>query len=61
MPKLFTLCFCFLLHFTLCANEPLVLTELSGEIVFDGIPDEKAWEVGLSCGGRISVKVEPVS
>ena len=23
-----------------------------------GVTDEKAWEVGLACGGRVSVKVE---
>jgi xanthine/CO dehydrogenase XdhC/CoxF family maturation factor len=26
-----------------------------------GVADETAWRVGLSCGGRISVHVEPVS
>jgi xanthine/CO dehydrogenase XdhC/CoxF family maturation factor len=25
-----------------------------------GVSDEMAWEVGLSCGGKISVYVEPV-
>jgi xanthine/CO dehydrogenase XdhC/CoxF family maturation factor len=25
-----------------------------------GVADETAWQVGLSCGGRISVYVEPV-
>jgi xanthine/CO dehydrogenase XdhC/CoxF family maturation factor len=26
-----------------------------------GVADETAWQVGLSCGGRISVYVEPVA
>jgi xanthine/CO dehydrogenase XdhC/CoxF family maturation factor len=26
-----------------------------------GVADETAWRVGLSCGGRIAVRVEPVS
>jgi xanthine/CO dehydrogenase XdhC/CoxF family maturation factor len=26
-----------------------------------GVADETAWQVGLSCGGRIKVLVEPVS
>jgi xanthine/CO dehydrogenase XdhC/CoxF family maturation factor len=34
----------------------------SGEprILEFGVADETAWQVGLSCGGRISVYVEPV-
>lgn len=26
-----------------------------------GVADETAWRVGLSCGGKIAVRVEPVS
>ncbi|MCA1952719.1 MAG: XdhC family protein [Hyphomicrobiales bacterium] len=26
-----------------------------------GVADETAWKVGLSCGGRIAVRVEPVT
>lgn len=26
-----------------------------------GVADETAWRVGLSCGGRIAVRVEPVT
>jgi xanthine/CO dehydrogenase XdhC/CoxF family maturation factor len=26
-----------------------------------GVADETAWQVGLSCGGRIKVYVEPVA
>jgi xanthine/CO dehydrogenase XdhC/CoxF family maturation factor len=31
------------------------------KLISFGVADETAWEVGLSCGGRISVYVEPVS
>lgn len=31
------------------------------EIVEYGVSDAMAWEVGLACGGRIRVMVEPVS
>lgn len=30
------------------------------KLVSFGVADETAWEVGLSCGGKISVYVEPV-
>ncbi len=30
-------------------------------IVEFGVADETAWEVGLSCGGRIRIYVEPVT
>ena len=30
-------------------------------IISFGVADETAWRVGLSCGGRISVRVEPVT
>lgn len=31
------------------------------KLVSFGVADETAWEVGLSCGGKISVYVEPVN
>ncbi|MFG1297599.1 XdhC family protein [Xanthobacter variabilis] len=48
--------------------EGAVVTEAQ-EVIASGIPrrlefgvaDEAAWTVGLSCGGRIAVYVEPVS
>jgi xanthine/CO dehydrogenase XdhC/CoxF family maturation factor len=35
----------------------------SGEprILEFGVADETAWRVGLSCGGKIAVRVEPIS
>ena len=32
-----------------------------GKMLEFGVADETAWEVGLSCGGRIRVYVEPVT
>ena len=26
-----------------------------------GVSDEQAWDVGLACGGRVEVMVEPLS
>jgi xanthine/CO dehydrogenase XdhC/CoxF family maturation factor len=31
------------------------------KLISFGVADETAWEVGLSCGGKISVYVEPVN
>lgn len=31
------------------------------KLISFGVADETAWEVGLSCGGKISVYVEPVA
>jgi len=31
------------------------------EVLEYGVSDAKAWEVGLACGGRIRVFVEPVT
>ena len=31
------------------------------KLVSFGVADETAWEVGLSCGGKIAVYVEPVN
>lgn len=33
----------------------------SAKMLEFGVADETAWEVGLSCGGRIRVYVEPVT
>ncbi len=38
----------------------IIATGKPGILEF-GVADETAWEVGLSCGGRISVFVEPVT
>ena len=35
--------------------------EQSPKMLEFGVADETAWEVGLSCGGRIRVYVEPVA
>lgn len=32
-----------------------------GKVLSFGVADETAWEVGLACGGKIRVYVEPVS
>ena len=32
-----------------------------GRLLHFGVADETAWKVGLACGGRIGVYVEPVS
>jgi xanthine/CO dehydrogenase XdhC/CoxF family maturation factor len=31
-----------------------------GKVIAFGVADETAWEVGLACGGKIRVYVEPV-
>jgi xanthine/CO dehydrogenase XdhC/CoxF family maturation factor len=48
--------------------EGAVVTEALGviesgkpKLISFGVADETAWEVGLSCGGKISVYVEPVN
>jgi xanthine/CO dehydrogenase XdhC/CoxF family maturation factor len=37
-----------------------VITEGKPRTLEFGVADETAWQVGLSCGGRIKVYVEPV-
>ena len=37
-----------------------VITDGKPKMLEFGVADETAWEVGLSCGGRIRVYVEPV-
>ena len=37
------------------------LTSGKSEILEYGVSDAMAWEVGLACGGRIRVMVEPVT
>ena len=42
-------------------NEALeVIREGTPRLLEFGVTNEKAWEVGLACGGRISIFVEPV-
>lgn len=38
-----------------------VLDSAKPKILEFGVADETAWEVGLSCGGRIRVYVEPLA
>ena len=38
-----------------------VITSGEAKTLAFGIADETAWRVGLSCGGRIAVRVEPVT
>ncbi|HQT67599.1 MAG: xanthine dehydrogenase [Rhodospirillales bacterium 20-60-12] len=43
------------------ANEALeTLASRAGKMLDFGITDERAWEVGLACGGKVKVFVEPV-
>ena len=37
------------------------ITSGSPKVLAFGVADEKAWEVGLACGGKIRVYVEPVN
>lgn len=37
-----------------------VIAEASPRVLEFGVADETAWRVGLSCGGRIRVLVEPL-
>ena len=37
------------------------ITSGSPKVLVFGVADEKAWEVGLACGGKIRVYVEPVN
>jgi xanthine dehydrogenase accessory factor len=43
------------------ADATLCLTEQKSKMLHFGVADAKAWEVGLACGGEISVLVQPVS
>ena len=38
-----------------------VIEDGRAKVLSFGVADETAWEVGLSCGGRIRVLVEPVA
>lgn len=37
-----------------------VMTDRKPRLLEFGVTDEQAWEVGLACGGRVQVYVEPV-
>jgi xanthine dehydrogenase accessory factor len=37
------------------------MTSGAPQLLDFGISDERAWEVGLSCGGKVKVFVEPLS
>ncbi|MEZ4422490.1 MAG: XdhC family protein [Gemmatimonadota bacterium] len=30
-------------------------------VVAYGVSDEEAWEVGLACGGRVEIRIEPIT
>ena len=38
-----------------------VIEEGQPRVLEYGVADEKAWQVGLSCGGKIRILVEPIS
>lgn len=38
-----------------------VLASGVATVVTYGVSDEEAWEVGLACGGRVEIRIEPVT